>query len=408
MGKGRRRLSGALHWALVFSLAAGPAWAPDDSTGTRNIRLRERLPGLYLAPQATSDDPERHNFSTTEEPLAPLDPDAIERFLQAHPALEGYRIVLIGPPVRGEEAPRLKRETERVLDQMGIEAPVQVIRHPRTLREKLLNLLPRGEDYERPIPSEIKVAAWKILLAESLSFAVLLVPPAIAASEADWGALGEVAKQIALPWNVAVPMVVLDVAHMIPLVTFRRALSNHNIRLTPLERFTRQFVLSLFFSFNFYVTSQWPRIADFVASLGDRPFSESGGLFLAAAGKMLSVIVPASIFNMLSRTTVGTSLNIWEHRAPGRRFAVAVMEAITGLLIAPLYILSTMPVLEPMFRAAGMSLNAAHLGLLGLGVAGGVAWAGLERSKLRKWAGGALGKCARLLFGWSLKPGSGG
>lgn len=403
MGNGgprHARLSGAL---LLAALVTHPAFAPDDSVGARNIRLRERTPGLYLAPKESAEDPEAHNFSTTLEPLADLDPTAIEKLLKDHPDLSGFRIVLVGPPVSGERAGTLKTETERVLSQIGVESQVQVIRHPHGLRERLLNLIPRREDFERPIPAEIKVAAWKVILAESLSFAVLLVPPAIAASEADWGALGEVAKQIALPWNVAVPMVVLDIAQMIPLVTFRRTLSNHNIRLGPGERFARQFFMSMFFSFNFYMTSQWPRALEFLQRVTERPAAESGGLLVSATGAMLSVIVPASIFNMLSRTTVGTSLNIWEHRAPGRRFAVAVLEAITGLLIAPLYILSTMPVLEPVFQAAGLNMNAAHLGLLGIGVAGGIAWAKLEYRRLKAWVGGAAKACGDWLFGWSFR-----
>jgi len=360
--------------------------AADDQAG-RNIRLRDRQAGLYLTPAVDPTRPEAHNFTTTGDPLAPLDINAIAGYLTEHPELKDYRIVIIGPAVGGDEASDFKSAAQRTLDEIGVDTDVQIIRHPKTLKEKILNLIPRREDYEAPIPAELRVAGVKIVLAESLSFAVLLLPPILKIMEVEASQqIGEVLDQIRLPLSVALPMVVLDVANMVPLVSYRRALSNHNIRLNGPERFGRQFIMSMFFSFNFYITSQWPQIWQFFETAG----GENGMLLtaLGATAKMLSIIVPASIFNMLSRTTVGTSLNIWEQRSENRRFWVAMMEAVTGLVIAPLYILSTMPVLEPVVSAGVMNLNAAHLGMLGMGAAGGVAWATLERDKWGEWARG--------------------
>ncbi len=384
----------ALHFCLIFGLIFGPvqtSFAGDDA-GSRNIRLRNRAPGLYLTPKADAANEEAKNFTTTEEPIAPLDLDGIQAFLASNPDLADYRLVLIGPPVSGDQAAKFKSATEEVLQAAGITPDVEVIRHVTTLREKLTNLLPRREDYEKPIVSELKVAAFKILVAESLSFTVLLAPPILKMNGIDMGTqVNELVNQIALPLGTAVAMSVLDVANMVPLISYRRALSNWNIRLSPSERFMRQFLMGMFFSFNFYMVSQFPQLSQY---LSDPHLAAIPADLANAAMAMGSVIVPASVFNMLSRTTVGTSLNIWEQRGDGRRFYTSVMEALTGILIAPIYILSTMPVLDKVVHTPLLDLNAAHLGMLGIGTLGGIAWTSLERRTVAAWFLKTTRKCS--------------
>ncbi|MBY0370174.1 hypothetical protein K2X33_05770 [bacterium] len=393
MGLARSLVSYALTFSLLLS--SFPAFGNDGPLGPRNIRLGNRQDGLYLAPEESKANPEAHNFSTTLQPLAPLSLEGIKQYLEERPELKGYRVVLIGPPVSGDQASKFKEYTEKVLAAAGVEAPVQIIRHPKTLKEKLLNLLPRREDYEKPIPSELKVAIWKILLAESLSFTVLLLPPVM--QKYDLHITPEIdalAKQIAQPLGVGVAMCVLDIANMIPLISFRRALSNHNIRLNPTERFLRQLAMGMFFSFGFYAVSQSPQLYHYVGNLDVSQLPKDS---LAAGWEMLKVIFPASVFNMLSRTTVGTSLNIWEQRSADRRFWTSVMEAVAGLVIAPVYILSTMPVLQPVVQTPIMDLNAAHLTMLGIGTVGAAAWAKLEWEGLARWFTGLKNSCARWL-----------
>jgi hypothetical protein len=389
------------YWVLIAALflgAARGAGADDGDLAGRNIRLGDRRAGLYLTPAPDKKNPEVHNFTTTLEPLAPLDIDDIESYLRQNPELRDYRAVLIGPAVSGGEAEHFREITQHVLDDLKMDTQVEIIRHPKTLREKLFNLIPRREDYESPIPAELKVAAVKILVAESLSFTVLLLPPILLSTHADLSpAIAGIVNKIALPLGVAIPMVVLDIAHMVPLISFRRALSDHNIRLTPPERFARNFLMSTFFSFNFYVTSQWPAIWDYVNHAGGQGFGPSTVTALSASAKMLSIIIPTSMFNMFTRTTVGTSLNIWEQRGENRRFTVAMLEAITGMVIAPIYILSTMPLLEPVVHTWLMNINSAHLGLLGIGTAGAVGWISLEWKKAASWVSSPF-SCLRALF----------
>jgi hypothetical protein len=383
-----------LHLCLIWGLVFGPIQSSlaGDDIGSRNIRLRNRTHGLYLTPKADTANEEAKNFTTTQEPVAPLDLEGIKSFLETNADLAGYRLVLIGPAVRGDQAETFKSTTEEILKASGIEPDVEVIRHPSNLREKLTNLLLRREDYEKPILSELKVAAFKILVAESLSFTVLLAPPILKMNGVDMGPqINELVSQIALPMGTAVAMSVLDVANMVPLISYRRALSNWNIRLSPGERFMRQFLMGMFFSFNFYMVSQFPQIAQY---LSDPHLAAIPADLANAALAMGSVIVPASIFNMLSRTTVGTSLNIWEQRKDGRRFYTSVMEALTGILIAPIYILSTMPVLDTVVQTPILNLNAAHLGMLGIGTVGAAAWTTLERRTVAAWFVKTARKCS--------------
>ncbi len=347
---------------------------------------------MYLAPRPTAENPEAQGFSTTLNPITTLNVEEIQAYLASHPEVAGYKVIIIGPPVRGKEAGRFKALAEQTLQEAGItDSPVQIIRHPATLTEKLLNILPRKEDYEAPLKSELTVAAFKIGIAESLSFTVLLAPPILQANGVELGSyIDSIVDKIALPMGTAVAMCVMDVANMIPLISFRRALSNHNIRLTPFGRFMRQFILSMYFSFGFYTLSQNGAI---IETISTTPLLELPGQAMTAGWEMLKVIIPASIFNMGARTTVGTSLNIWEHGAEGRRFWTSVMEAVTGILIAPVYILSTMPVLSPVIETPIMDLNAAHLTMLGIGTAGGVAWGKMASPTFNK----VLGTCATLL-----------
>lgn len=394
-----------LHFVLVLSLIFGPvapSFAGDDK-GSRNIRLRDREPGLYLTPKADPLDPEAENFSTTQEPVIPLDLEQIKAYLIENPIVANYKIALIGPALRGDQAEVFKKGTEEVLKKAGIETDVQVIRHPKTLLDKLTNIALRQEDYETPSSGELKVAAFKIFAAESLSFAVLLIPPILLLNQVELNEqLKPIVEKIALPLGTAVAMSVLDVAHMVPLISYRRTLSNWNIRLSPTERFIRQFVMSMFFSFNFSMVSQAPQIWEYMreATLSAIPAD-----VLSGALKMGSVIVPASIFNMLSRTTVGTAQNIWEQREAGRRTLTSFIEALTGLVIAPVYILSTMPVLPTLTDLPLLDLNAAHWTMLGIGGAGGLAWAALEQQAITSWfvktaksCGQALQRMNNLLF----------
>lgn len=387
----------ALAGLFTFTSILSPVYGAEDAQGPRNIRLKTREAGLYLAPPESKEHPEAKNFSTTVKPVAPLNMEEIQKYILEHPELKDYRLVIIGPAVSGDQAEEYKRNTEAVLSAAQIPSEVQIIRHPQGLRENLLNLWPRREDYEKPIPSELKVAIWKILAAEALSFTVLLAPPILQATGTSMGPeVDEIVKKIGLPMGVAVGMCVLDVANMIPLISFRRALSNHNIRLNPTERFMRQLALSLFFSFNFYAVANSPAAYEFVTQANLQEWMHH---LPTASLDMLKVIFPASIFNMLSRTTVGTSLNIWEQRGQDRRFYTSLMEAITGILIAPVYILSTMKVLDPVVHTSVMDLNAAHLAMLGFGGAGALAWAKLEWESLAKWLTGIKNSCKKLL-GW--------
>lgn len=391
-----------VHLCLIFSLALGPTTAI-AADGGNNIRLRDRQPGLYLAPLPNPADIEAENFTSTQAPLAPLDAEEIQKYIAEHPELADHKLVIIGPAVRGEQAADFKKAAEASLTAAGISAPVQIIRHPQTLREKIWNLWPRAEDYEKPSSAELKVMMFKVTLAESLSFAVLLLPPIFKSYGIEIGPeIDKIVNQIALPMKVAVAMCVMDVANMVPLISFRRALSNHNIRLNPMERFLRQFLMSLFFSFNFYALSQSPAIAERVADgslqgiwdyLSQTRFGDIGADGWSQISTVGGVIVPASVLNMLARTTVGTSQNIWEQRAPNRRFMTAILEAVTGLVIAPAYILSTMPFLEPVVQTPVMDLNAAHLGMLGMGAAGAAAWLGLERKVVTAWIADKANAC---------------
>ncbi len=389
-------ISFALCWTL--SLGGSPLIGADGpDLGQRNIRLSERVPGIYLAPKIDPAKPEIENFSTTAEPLAPLTLEGLEGFLSNNPALRDYKIVIIGPAVSGTEAEEFRSRTEEVLQLAGITPDVQVIRHPKTLKEKLLNLFPRREDYEKPTPGELGVAAGKILIAESLSFAVLLVPAVLKQNGIHVNeAVDSLVDQIALPMGVGVAMCVLDVANMIPLVSFRRALSNHNIRLSAVEKFLRQFLMGVFFSFNFNLVSQSPQIAEYVSQANIESIPKD---LVASAGKMAAVVIPASVFNMFSRTTISASLNTWEQSSENRRFYTSILEAVTNILIAPVYILSTMPVLQPLVNTPFMDLNAAHLTMLGMGVAGGAAWSSLERDKLSNWFATTRTRCRDALIG---------
>lgn len=395
-----------LHLVLVLSLVLSPlsSVAADENS---NIRLRNRTPGLYTAPLPDPSNSEAENFTHSTEPLAPLSLEEIETYIKEHPELADSKLVIIGPAVRGSEAEDFRKAAEAGLKAAGVQTQVQIIRHPQGLRENLFNLYPRREDYEKPSAAELKVMGWKVTLAESLAFTVLLVPAYLKASGAEispW--VDDLVQQIALRKDVAWAMCAMDVANMIPLISYRRALSNHNIRLNPYERFTRQFLMSLFFSFNFYQLGQSPATLDWIGNgslesiwsyLSQSPFGEIGGDALSAVSKVLGVIVPASVLNMLARTTVGTSQNIWEQRQPNRRFITAVVEAVTGLIIAPAYILSTMPFLKPVVNTPLMDLNAAHLGLLGMGAAGAAAWVGLERKAVYAWGAEMVSRCASKL-----------
>jgi hypothetical protein len=395
-----------VHFVLIVGLVFGPVSvsAADQDT---NIRLRNRKPGLYVAPLPDSANSEVENFTTSTDPLAPLSDVEIEKYISEHPELEGWKLVIIGPAVRGSQAGDFKKAAEAALQSAGTQAQVQIIRHPQGLRENLFNLYPRREDHEKPSVGELKVMGWKVFLAESLSFTVLLVPAYLKASSTEispW--IDDLVAQIGLRTDVAWAMCVMDVANMVPLFSYRRALSNHNIRLNPYERFARQFILSMFFSFNFYALSQSPAILNFIGNgslesiwnyLTQSPFGEIGGDAVKHVSSVLGVIVPASVLNTLARTTVGTSQNIWEQRQPNRRFVTAVVEALTGLVIGPSYILSTMPFLEPVVNTPIMDLNAAHLGLLGMGAAGAAAWIGLERKAVYARGAEVVASCSRRL-----------
>jgi hypothetical protein len=381
---------------LCLLVLGGPCFASTPSpSADRNIRSRDRLAGYYLAPKPDLAQPERENFSTTQLPVTPLSTAEFQTFLENSPELANYRVVIIGPPVQGDQAEVLKTKTEELLSLAGISPDVQVIRHPRSLKEKLLNLLPRREDYEKPTHGELSVAAGKILISESLSFAVLLLPPILKMSGTQMGeTVDQIVHQIALPIGVATTLCVLDVVNMIPLVSFRRALSNHNIRLSTVERFLRTFFLSLFFSSTFYLTSQAPQLAAQISQtpLSSLPADLAKGLLAAGA-----IILPSSIFNMLSRTTTTSAINEWEQSGPNRRFLASVFEAVTNILIAPIYILSTMPLLQTIAHVPLMELNAAHLAMLSVGAGGAAAWISVKKEKVETWIKSGIQSCRNKL-----------
>ncbi|PIR23972.1 MAG: hypothetical protein COV44_00080 [Deltaproteobacteria bacterium CG11_big_fil_rev_8_21_14_0_20_45_16] len=345
-----------------------------------NIRFRGRAPGLYLSEAESLANPETSDFTTTREPLAPLSVEGIRQFFESKPDLSGKQIVLIGAPILGDLARDYQALAE---DQISLfyrkEVAVTSIRHPSGLLEKSLNMLPRREDLAKPIPYELLMVAPKLVLDESLAWTLMLGPPIVTALSVSLPeGMAGLAGKVGMPLSVAVPMVVLDVAHVLPLILYRRFLSNHNLRLNTWERFGRQFALSLIFSIDFYLVSQWPQILE---ALKDPSLSAS----LSGLAKMISIAVPASIFNMLARTTVHSSINQFEQSGPARRRLATNLELLAGMLIAPTYIFSTLPLLKPVISLPLMDLNMAHLGLLALGGAGGVAWMGLERKNLSVW-----------------------
>jgi hypothetical protein len=245
------------------------------------------------------------------------------------------------------------------------------------------------------LPTINEVAAGKILISESLSFAVLLLPPILKMSGTQMGeTVDQIVHQIALPIGVATTLCVLDVVNMIPLVSFRRALSNHNIRLSTVERFLRTFFLSLFFSSTFYLTSQAPQLAAQISQtpLSSLPADLAKGLLAAGA-----IILPSSIFNMLSRTTTTSAINEWEQSGPNRRFLASVFEAVTNILIAPIYILSTMPLLQTIAHVPLMELNAAHLAMLSVGAGGAAAWISVKKEKVETWIKSGIQSCRNKL-----------
>lgn len=361
---------------LIFGfLVSSPLCAEDL---TESFRHPDRKPGLYFV------DANNGDRTTTSDPVAPLDSESIRQALDLE-TNEYAKIVLIGAPLLGPTKKVLADAARETLDSKGLKTEVVVMRHPHGFIEKAMNVLPRREDWERPEPSELKVSVWtQIVVGEAVTTAILLLPPLTQISKIDIGTtLNEFFTKISLPLHIGVPLVVLNYAHLTLFAVPARFWSNHNIRLSPQETLARQFLLSVFFSTNFYLVSRYPEIWEGLMNFSFANFGEASLTFL-------QTILPASIFNTLARTSVHKSIHLWEHKGANRKVARAYLEGAASWFIGIPYVLSTLPLFEPMIRAPLMDLNALHLYLLSVGVMGGGTWIALQPPKILKTCSGAL------------------
>lgn len=340
----RRLLSIALCAGTILSSVVSYAGEED-----RNRELRElQYFGLYIRDRGNT------SHVNSAAPLASLDPESIQDFLDEHPELEGQRVVLVLPSLLGQKDLIAKLKAE--LRQRNLPDDIELIRHSSGKGvEPVLDFFPRKQDWEPSIPREIREAHISTFGGEFLSLSLFTYLAIV----------GEILPEIAIA-AAGVNLVQIGLLYY-PI----RFWSNYFNRINVSERFLANFIITCLYSTNFYLLFHATELGESMAQL------------------IPSVLV-SSIFFTAWRTTVSSSAFLWETAKNNalpleqRRSIRSVALTILQLVLSPFHAYSLMPGAHVIFQLPHMDLNAGHLVMAGAGVMGAFAW--IFKEKIAAWS----------------------
>jgi hypothetical protein len=384
----RRAISTLLVFLSLFQVpfaqaAQTPQFYLDQFGKTEQIRRPDSC-GIYLAPASYQDQHgntvARYVDNSTGYKLADLDVDNPRQTLKELQAAlsqmieEGGRtaadgdLAVTGLPEWGSFAKDFEAEVAAIFKDLGIElnsltpSPIKIVPMyaptdgVKGAVQKLLGLRVKKQDYEKPLPEEVKVGALG-------------------------AAAGEVTTAIFaltnFPITVSAPMLFNHFFGLIGLTAYIRTVVNwQNRSPTLLGKLFKQSLTSLFFVMNYNVVAQWPKIWE--AARAGQITMESAGDAIQNFG--INQGVTTAVQTAFFFITFGTGIYPWQGSRSTSEEASRDARRATAVF-APAIFWITGPLLgwastskDVVFQVGDVSINPGQIALAGATVAGSVFW----------------------------------
>jgi len=287
----------------------------------------------------------------------------IRQWLETHPDLKDSVFTIVGPPIYGPQAAQLRESTKNDLTDLGYEGvKVAVVRHPYTMIEKIRAFFPLWKsDWQWPNKGERRSSFTSLAMSHTVGFFVM------------------VGTQ---PWNVAIPVWIVNLAQSSSTTLPRPLLNNWFLRS---KNFKEQAAKQIFLSTLFTAPLYW------AAKIIADPVHFAAIKTLGGWGDMFAREYPSILFQTAWRTPMEFGTAKWMAIQTERgnekegRAASGWLRAIGTTTATQFWAYSA--VTHHVIGHFLIDWNWGHVGMGGLGILYGIAWAKPEvlNFTLKSW-----------------------